>query len=1050
MSDKSSITLGLLQELIKEILPSHTPPDKIQNYQNYALRILSSRLVTKSYETEDQVRAFLVRSMQKTGEDRNLTKQTTNHRVLRIQELFTNLTRRKILKNKLAVCYLLGKISENNQFKNINISSMDNLLVSRQSRQINNENINSNRIGNMEIEPSETGVGENSTILRRTEPQENITKLVHKIANKGNSMMDVSENDLLRDVLFAFQRIDGTYVYYSPKDDKYLIKPIIALSEPVKKMVLDLCEMGWLYKNVSTFIEQNNAASKGLVFQALCGAIKDELEEYYRLIATLEGLRDTDDEQSRSSYLVEDKPAEKSLSLRKLYLWSLEPFERLKWMCILCDSCKESMGGVIISNVYSYAKQGSPSIQVLINKILRKILAPFSDFLRNWIYKGELVDQYNEFFIKMDQYVKDEKLWFDKYKLNKDQIPRFLDLQLAERILVTGKSVVFMKRSCGVQDWALDIDLFDLSSEAAVNVNQNLNFARFQDWVLQASDLTNKALLAIMSNKFRLIKHFETIKKFLLFGQGDFIQNLMDSLVNELSKSASTIYKHDLVGVLEGAIRASNAKFVDPELQARIDVKLLDASPGDTGWDVFSLTYSVDPPLTTVLSAKSITGYLRLFNFLWRIKRIEHSLSAIWLQHMKGATMLERMREYSAHVKKCNLLRNEMIHFIGNLLNYLMYEVIQSSWERFTDGLRDAQNLDQVIKLHEEFVNSMLEKALLTTRSDKIYRQVIKLFDFIYRFKSTQEILLSSIQEEQGRAMFEERDKSMLTESAAVSFMGNVSARGAMKLETMQSLQNVAKEYKTAFIDFVERLKTDDLGGKLRFLTFRLDFNEYYASLDPNNAAMRERDIQEFRIPRNPPDNSGPPGGFNSGFGSGFGGVPRGFNSSLGSLGNLGGYGGNMGGNIGSNIGGQGFRAESAWNQERREISPPKFNQEDKMLTEDIGDDLLKSHIEPSDNLSSFRFSPSQQDKSKSTLLKTIDFDTNVIPKTSAAENLSDVKEKFARLTALLDKTKRSLADTKVQEERGSAAMNLEEEPSSQFYLKSVNFGDEPPSAKKE
>jgi len=391
-----------------------------------------------------------------------------------------------------------------------------------------------------------------------------------------------------------------------------------------------------------------------------------------------------------------------------------------------------------------------------------------------------------------------------------------------------------------------------------------------------------------------------------------------------------------------------------------------------------------------------------------------------------------------------------MIHFIGNLLNYLMYEVIQSSWERFTDGLRDAQNLDQVIKLHEEFVNSMLEKALLTTRSDKIYRQVIKLFDFIYRFKSTQEILLSSIQEEQGRAMFEEKDKSMLTESAAVSFMGNVSARGAMKLETMQSLQNVAKEYKTAFIDFVERLKTDDLGGKLRFLTFRLDFNEYYASLDPNNAAMRERDIQEFRIPRNPPDNPGAPGGFNGGFGSGFGGVPRGFNSSLGSLGNLGGYGGNMGGNIGSNIGGQGFRAESAWNQERREISPPKFNQEDKMLTEDIGDDLLKSHIEPSDNLSSFRFSPLQQDKSKSTFLKTIDFDTSVIPKTSAAENLSDVKEKFARLTALLDKTKRSLADTKVQEERGSAAMNLEEEPSSQFYLKSVNFGDEPPSAKKE
>jgi len=1018
MNDPSSAsrTMSLLQELILQILPPKTSQDVIQNYQSFALRILSSRLLTKSHGDEDQVRAFLVRSMQKSGEERGLTKQTTNHKVLRIQELFKNLMTRKNLRKKLAVCYLLGKISENSQFTNINISTMDSLLVSRK----NKENFDPQRP--MEIEAA---VAEPSaTILRKTETQENITKLVHKISNKGNLSLDVSENDLLRDILFAFQKIDGTYVYYCSQEDKYLIKPIIALSEPVKKMVLDLCEMGWLYRNVSNFVEQNGSQSQGLVFQALCGALRDELEEYYRLLATLEGLRDIDDEQSRSSYLVEDKPAEKSLSLRKLYLWSLEPFERLKWMCILCDSCQKLKGSEIISTVYGYARQGSPNIQVLINQILRKSLAPFSDFLRNWIYKGELHDPHGEFFITVDPYIKDEKLWFDKYKLNRELVPGFLDLQLAERILVTGKSVIFMKKCCDVLDWSLDIDLFDLSSEAAVNVNKNLNFAKFQDWILQASDLTNKALLAIIANKYRLIKHFETIKKFLLFGQGDFIQYLMDLLIDELSKSASTIYKHDLVALLEGAIRASNAKFVDPELQARIDVKLLDSSPGDTGWDIFSLTYNVDPPLTTILSPKTITGYLRLFNFLWRIKRIEHSLSTIWLQHMKGRHLTDRMREYSGHIQKCNLLRNEMIHFIGNLLNYLMYEVIQSSWERFTEGLRDAQNLDQIIKLHEDFVNSMLEKALLTNKSDKIYRQVIKLFDFIYRFKSTQEILLTSIQDEQNRGIFEERDRSLMPESAGISFMGNVSSRNAMKIETMQSLQTIAKEYKTAFIDFVERLKTDDLGGKLRFLTFRLDFNEYYASLDPNTAALREKDIQEFRIPpRNPP--SYPPatgGSFNVG----------GFSA--------GGFGG------GTNL--INFRGEPAWNQqERREISPPRFNQEDQMLIEDVGEDpLLKSHVGANDTLSSLRFSPSQHDKSKSTFLKTIDFDTSVMPtqKASVAENFNDVKEKFARLTALLDKTKKSLAEGKVQE---SGVMNVEEEgpqsqSHSQFYLKSVDdFG---------
>jgi len=60
------------------------------------------------------------------------------------------------------------------------------------------------------------------------------------------------------------------------------------------------------------------------------------------------------------------------------------------------------------------------------------------------------------------------------------------------------------------------------------------------------------------------------------------------------------VHRHNLSGVLESAIRATNAQFEDEDILNRLDVRLLEQSPGDNGWDVFSLDYHVDGPIGTV------------------------------------------------------------------------------------------------------------------------------------------------------------------------------------------------------------------------------------------------------------------------------------------------------------------------------------------------------------------------------------------------------------------------------------------------------------------
>jgi gamma-tubulin complex component 3 len=78
--------------------------------------------------------------------------------------------------------------------------------------------------------------------------------------------------------------------------------------------------------------------------------------------------------------------------------------------------------------------------------------------------------------------------------------------------------------------------------------------------------------------------------------------------------------------LLETAIRASNAQYDDPNIFDRIRVKMMDHGEGACGWDVFYLEYDARVPLDTVF----MKMYLKVFNFLWKLKHVDHFLIGVW------------------------------------------------------------------------------------------------------------------------------------------------------------------------------------------------------------------------------------------------------------------------------------------------------------------------------------------------------------------------------------------------------------------------------------
>ena len=131
------------------------------------------------------------------------------------------------------------------------------------------------------------------------------------------------------------------------------------------------------------------------------------------------------------------------LSLKRLYVWTMEPLQRFQVLHTLLQSCKNSKGGMLISQVYQYLDHGNPFVKNLVSALLPKVFFylinlqithPFFDMLQLWLCNGELNDPFHEFFICENVDYSD--LWRSKYSLNMDLIPAFFSKSIVQKVKI--------------------------------------------------------------------------------------------------------------------------------------------------------------------------------------------------------------------------------------------------------------------------------------------------------------------------------------------------------------------------------------------------------------------------------------------------------------------------------------------------------------------------------------------------------------------------------------------------------------------------------------
>ncbi|KAJ1678277.1 Microtubule-nucleating Tub4p (gamma-tubulin) complex component, partial [Spiromyces aspiralis] len=271
---------------------------------------------------------------------------------------------------------------------------------------------------------------------------------------------NVTEEELIRDLIYVMQGIDGKYIVWDSRWQTFDIRPGVVISGAACDLTRRLTEVGRLYRYISEYTE---AASRtgGLVAQSLCSELQEELREHYKLVAILEA------QQAKVEPGILPGESSRGLTLRRLNSWITEPLQKLRLIDSIVEKCKgkyphlphparmccvevdigvaaqkEPMltgkGGQMLSQIHTFTVNGDPFINSLSNRLLSAASEPFNDMLVRWITIGELVDPHEECFIREDPNVPPEDMWRNRYSINYDMIPVYMDPEITKKIFLIG------------------------------------------------------------------------------------------------------------------------------------------------------------------------------------------------------------------------------------------------------------------------------------------------------------------------------------------------------------------------------------------------------------------------------------------------------------------------------------------------------------------------------------------------------------------------------------------------------------------------------------
>ncbi len=189
---------------------------------------------------------------------------------------------------------------------------------------------------------------------------------------------------------------------------------------------------------------------------------------------------------------------------------------------------------------------------------------------------------------------------------------------------------------------------------------------------------------------------------------------------------ARQVYRHNLLAILESAVRATTVQNDHALFRDRVDVLIGQATaPEHTGWDIVSLKYSVLPNelLNVVMTPQALAQYeqlsrgiLQLHRAIFHVTNLDNTVAALTRRKDK----LKLIPEVATLLHRCDLLHREIHQWLHHIHYHVMIEVFETAWHGFKNHVTDCHDIDQWRAAHSTYLNEIINGALCCHASQTV------------------------------------------------------------------------------------------------------------------------------------------------------------------------------------------------------------------------------------------------------------------------------------------------------------------------------------------
>ncbi|KAF8253104.1 hypothetical protein K440DRAFT_577021 [Wilcoxina mikolae CBS 423.85] len=375
---------------------------------------------------------------------------------------------------------------------------------------------------------------------------------------------------------------------------------------------------------------------------------------------------------------------------------------------------------------------------------LRTYLRP----IRLWMESGSIPPT-GDFLIsqtKPNAEVELGSFWHTQFQLRRTphgslNAPSFVH-PVAERILTTGKSVVFLKHlipsstttSDNIEELNTDITFEDVCFPGTeLAPFSSLFLAAFNRWISARHHSISARLRQHLFTNCGLWRSLDALDLIFFARNGFLFESLAQSIFEKLDRKAATWNDRFLL-----TEQIQNVFSSAPEVDAqrlRMSMKrenLFSRANKDTAGrktvnslESIEVDYRLPWPVLNIIHNDSFTTYRRLFTFLLQLRRARYLLERLNRTRQPG----------EAHTGKVFFaLKQRFLWFSGVIVAYITDLILRPLTAALKIDLEKAADVDSMIATHAAFITKVREQCLLGTKLAPIHKGIISILNLAVKF----------------------------------------------------------------------------------------------------------------------------------------------------------------------------------------------------------------------------------------------------------------------------------------------------------------------------